>query len=355
MITYNIKKNDSNMHKEVSIVCAEMTLSGSKGNFMLKFEFSSIGAALRRICFCDNNGKELRELVLSYRDVLESCHNTSLAGATIAPSAGRLPAGKRICFCDGDLKLPVTLLPNEGENQLHGGEHNLARENWKLNEVMEDEEGRLVVSFTSSLPDMTDGWSGNREFTAEYILSEDGCLDIVLVACSDRVAYVNMTNHTYWMRDGLGLLVYSNRMVENRKDFLPERVIDLETDCCKSSTGEHECITDTHEGCAYVRLDREDVYNNGFLLKKSPALVQAASLSYKDISLGIGLFTNAPLIVVYTGDYLDDTTVLVDGSTSRKGCAVALEPQEIFPFTETRLCSESRPFERRIRYCFQAL
>ncbi len=294
----------------------------------IEIEMMSLGAGIRGISYVNNALGVVKLLTLSYEDIAESCHNESLAGLTIGPNAGRLKANEDITLVDGRDFLTVNLPTNEdGYKQIHGGEHNLARRNWDFDGVNEIARG-IEVSFSTTQEDGLDGWPGNRKYEVCYRIYDNGRFEISLSCTTDKTTYINMTNHTYWLRDGLNLKINADKMVENQGDFLP--------------IGMTEVVS--------MDIDSNAVLNNAFLIYENPA----AKLTYTDIPLEISLSTDAPAVVVYTGDYLDDTSILCNKKTCSPGCAIALEPQELYPCTNVHLSNVNVPFIRNIDFYFSS-
>ncbi|MCR4998658.1 MAG: hypothetical protein K6A05_02325 [Lachnospiraceae bacterium] len=293
----------------------------------LTYEFQSFGAGIRKISVIDKDNQE-HTLTLTYTDVAESCSNTSLAGLTIGPNAGRLPGNTTLELCDQDAILRCTPEANEGTNQLHGGPHHLATKHWDLVDIIEGVDDCDVV-FATRQPLGLDGWPGNRSYQVHYHINAKG-LAIHLEGSSDARTYINMTNHTYWMRDGLELGVHAKEYVVNEANFLPREIA---------------ALSDVDEA-GFFTIKKGAVYNNAFLLDSMNC---AASLRWPDLDFGIRVETDAPALVVYTGDYLDDAT-MVNGRSSTPGCAVALEVQELWPMTGIHLTTPNRSFHREIRY-----
>lgn len=294
----------------------------------IEIQLMSFGAGIRGISYVNDALGVHKLLTLTYEDIAESCHNDSLAGLTIGPNAGRLKSKEDITFIDGDDTLTVNLPANDdGYKQIHGGEHNLARRNWDFDGVNEID-GGIEVMFSTSQEDGLDGWPGNRMYEVSYRICDNGRFEISLSGTTDKTTYINMTNHTYWLRDGLNLKINADKMVENQGDFLP--------------IGMTEVVS--------MYIDSNAVQNNAFLINENPA----AKLTYTDIPLEISLSTDAPAVVVYTGNYLDDTSILCNKKSCSPGCAIALEPQELYPCTNVHLSNENVPFIRNIDYYFSS-
>ncbi|MCR5641233.1 MAG: hypothetical protein K6G04_07775 [Lachnospiraceae bacterium] len=314
----------------------------------MEVELLSYGASIRSITLIDGDGRRV-PLTLSYEDILESCSNESLAGQTVGPNAGRLPSETPITICDtaGRGALSLTLPTNNGSNQIHGGTSNLATRNWILTPGDGDEgsvfltpgdgvEGSVFdVVFTTTQPDGLDGWPGNRRYEVRYRFWEEGRLDIEFIGESDATTYLNLTNHTYWLRDGLKLEVYANRYIENDTDYMPTGIASLPA----SAKAGFEIAPDA-------------VYNHAFLLDNyDGSLRPAAHLYYPVLHTSMTISTDAPALVVYTGDYLDHAPLL-GGGCSAPGCAIALEAQELYPYTPLHLVDATHPFHRNISINF---
>lgn len=334
MITYNLSESDKATRISVSLPL----LKGS-----IKTVLSSWGSGIDEISYIDSES-ESHLLTLSYQNAFPTMNNPSLAGRTIGPNSGRMKGNTLLHIDENDLAVDIFLSPNEGSSQLHGGKHNLAGINWKYDGVSIDETmNQLTFSFSTSLSAGLEGWPGNRSFRTSYTFSSDGTIDISLTSTSDQNTYINMTNHLYWMRDPIVLNVFSDKYISCNNAFLPIDVCPLEKSMVKERAF---CIK------------KEAVFNNGFLLdcqkRDNSTLIHAASMQHRS-GLMIDMYTDAPALVVYTGDYLDNTSLLSDGSVSFPGCAIALEPQELFPVTKATLTIPSVPYKRCIRYSFKSL
>ncbi len=337
---YRISNINLSEDRNIALVLARIPLSLEE---YIEIEVMNIGAGIRKICYVNSALGIERLLTLSYDDIAESCHNSSLAGLTICPNAGRLKANEDITLSDGTDSLTVKLTANEdGYKQIHGGEHNLAKELWDFVGVNEFNEG-IEICFSNSQPDVLDGWAGNRSYQVSYRIYDNGRFETNLSASTDKLTYINMTNHTYWLRAGVDIEINADKMVLNNQDFLPAGLGDVSS----------------------VHITSDAILNNAFLIRKNPAasLTNAflinesptAKLTYSDIPLKITLSTDAPAVVVYTGDYLDNTSVLCNKKTCAPGCAVALEAQELYPFTNTKLANAKDGFSRNIVFDFKAI
>ena len=155
----------------------------------------------------------------------------SYAGRTLAPNAGRIRGGA-LMICGRK----HSLAPNDGQNQLHGGKHNLSFTDWDIEEL-EEAPDYVKLSFTATQPDGLDGFPGNRRYHVSYIIEDTNWIRIEYRAESDQPTYVNLSNHTYWNLAGsewvpeIGaglrqeLEIAANNVVLNDAASLPADVI----------------------------------------------------------------------------------------------------------------------------------
>lgn len=153
-------------------------------------ELSTLGAAIQNIALHFED--EWRSVVLSYPNEKDLRDSGSYAGRTLAPNAGRIRGGA--------LKIGGqnrSLAPNDGQNQLHGGKHNLSFTDWDVEEL-EEAPDYVKIGFTATQPDGLDGFPGNRRYHVRYLIEDTNWIRIEYRAESDQPTYVNLSNHTYW-------------------------------------------------------------------------------------------------------------------------------------------------------------
>ena len=153
-------------------------------------ELSTFGAAIQNIAL--RHESSWRSIVLSYKDEEALCASGSYAGRTLAPNAGRIRGGT-LDICGRK----HSLAPNDGQNQLHGGKHNLSFTDWAIDEL-EEAHDYVKIGFTATQPDGLDGFPGNRRYYVSYVIEDTNWIRIVYRAESDQPTYVNLSNHTYW-------------------------------------------------------------------------------------------------------------------------------------------------------------
>jgi aldose 1-epimerase len=91
----------------------------------------------------------------------------------------------------------IKLVPNVGDDQLHGGAQNFCNAVWKSETI---ESG---IRFTHQSPDGDQGYPGAMDVSATYRLT-DNMLALDLKATSTKTTVINLTNHAYWNLAGSG-------------------------------------------------------------------------------------------------------------------------------------------------------
>lgn len=265
--------------------------------------------------------------------------DSSCAGATLAPYAGRI-AGGRLRIGRQTVQLSV----NEGSNQLHGGDGALWRRLWRCQGRQEGADYQ-EISFCAEAKDGQDGFPGNRRFTAVYRLHHDQRLELTLTAVTDRPTRVNLSNHAYFNLSGDFSRSVSGHLLELRAQqvylndaaFLP---------CgCVAPPPELDYALPRAVGGAQGGMQREGArgLNHCYVLSAQPDQ-PAATLTEPVSGRRLRLYTDQPCVTVYSGGFLPEP-----------GCAIALEAQEHpeSPFSpQTAPLLPGSVYRRRIVYRF---
>lgn len=219
-------------------------------------------------------------------------------GATCGPVCNRI-AGARFAINDQEYRLSK----NDGQNCLHGGDVNIAKQYWHISE-----QSSARVVFTLSLEDRADGFPGNREFKAIYMLGEDSSLTIELLASTDKTTPINMTNHAYF---NLGeASIWDLQFKLQAKTF-------LERDCNGLPTGKilptqltgYELALATNvrafiEDNHYPQMRNEGGIDHCFVLSEHQSQEPVAELISEKNRLKLSVFSDKPCIQFYTGRFL---------------------------------------------------
>lgn len=326
----------------------------------------TVGASIRQIGFSSQES-HLQNLALSFLQEEDYFSNPLYAGATLAPTAGRISLGI----------LPVenrlyTLSRNEnGIHSLHGGFHNASFRNWEVCETSVTSSSEARVVFTCTLPDKLDGFPGNRKIIVTYTLTETHQLTIDYKAVSDQDTYFNISNHSYFNLSGDFsrtatdhiLQINADRYICNSPDFIPEGTAGA-ADTPFDFRQPVSLLEQLQKYPENIQIQRNLGYNHGFILNHasenavlsdpgSPDLV----CTLPDGSVAMSVHSDAPCMVLYSGGYIDDSLKLINGQHTVPSCALAFEFQDYpdapgnhdFPYHITKA---NTPWKRQICYQF---
>ncbi|HEY4422187.1 MAG TPA: aldose epimerase family protein [Pseudonocardia sp.] len=250
-------------------------------------------------------------------------------GACVGRFANRI-AGGRFTLDGTDHRIPQ----NEPGAALHGGPAAFEHATWE-----QDEPSAESVTLHRHSPDGENGFPGTLQVSVTYAV--DGAqLRIEHEAVTDAPTVVNLTNHTYWNLAGGGS-VEDHEVSLTAWQFLPvdEHLI---------PSGPPVAVADTpfdlrtpqrigarlREGHPQLRAARG--YDHTFVIDGPGGAMRSAAFVVEPRSgRTLQLRTDQAGVQFYTGNMLDGTLVLGDGSAARQGDAFCLEPQA-FPDSPNR-------------------
>ena len=245
-------------------------------------------------------------------------------GAVIGRYANRL-AGGRITL-DGQIyQLPC----NNGPNCLHGGPMGWQ---YALFQVAEASPSRIVLTHIS--PDGDNGFPGTVSMRVTYTLSSDDSLRIDYHAETDRTTVINITNHSYFNLNGdLESNIHNHILQIDADRYTP-------IDEYSIPTGDHSPVEGTPFDFRTPKPIGRDItshdpqliighgYDHNFVLNTRGSLDRpCARLSDSSNKIAMEVYTTAPGMQLYTGNFLDGV-VGKGGSTYSFRGAVCLETQQ---------------------------
>ena len=285
-----------------------------------------LGARLALLRAPDRDGV-MADVVLGLADYAA---DTDYLGATVGRYANRIDGGS--FTLDGRR---YTVPCNEGSVALHGGPDAFDRHEFRADPVVDGPDGARAVTLRRTSPDGENGFPGTLEVAVTYTV-RGAELVIEHIATTDAPTVVNLTNHAYWNLTGRGGTVEDHRILIPADHYLPvdDRLI---------PTGELAPVAGTafdlrtpvrlgtrlREG--HPQLRRARGYDHTFVLAGAPdELRLAASVEEPVSGRTLTVLTDQPGVQLYSGNFLDGTIVLRDGTSVRQGDAFCLEPQQ-FP------------------------
>ncbi|PAA96388.1 galactose-1-epimerase [Serratia fonticola] len=265
---------------------------------------------------------EQRELLLGCQTPQDYLHQGAYLGATVGRYANRIAHAS--LNIDGK---PHPLIANQGEHQLHGGPNGFHARRWQI--VKQDEQ-QVVYQLHS--PDGDQGFPGNLDVTLTYRLTAEHRLEIEYQAQTDRACPVNLTNHAYFNLDGAGhdarqqrLQLFADRYLPVDGDGIPcaelTAVAGTGMDFRQPKTLQQDLLRDRDQ-------QRVKGYDHAYLLHDTchGLASPAAHLWSADGKVAMTVFTTAPALQLYSGNYLGGTPAR-DGGSYQNYAGIALESE----------------------------
>ncbi len=302
------------------------TLTNRNG---MQVTISTFGAAVTTLKVPDRNG-QWKDVVLGYDDLQGYLADTAYFGATVGRYAGRVAKGQ---FAIDGTKYQLSI--NNGSNHLHGGKRGLNKVVW--NRAVQSSEHGSVLLLTYSSRDGDEGYPGNLECMANYLLTDANELKIYYRATTDKPTIVNFTHHGYFNLAGydagdiLGheLTVFANYYAPAEPEWL------IPTGEIRSVNG--TALDFTKPTVIGTRLTKapadlggnNEGYDLNYALSNGGRPTLAARLYEPKSGRVMEVFTTEPALQVYTSNFLDGT-IKGKGVTYQKYAAICLEPEH-FP------------------------
>ncbi|TBQ36680.1 galactose-1-epimerase, partial [Klebsiella quasipneumoniae subsp. similipneumoniae] len=196
---------------------------------------------------------------------------------------------------------------NDAGHQLHGGPEGFDKRRWRIVRADEQE-----VLFALTSPDGDQGFPGTLQATAHYRLTDDNRIAITYRATVDKPCPVNMTNHVYFNLDG-----EQRDVRQHQLQILAQRYLPVESDGIPG--GELKDVANTSFDFRQPKTiaadfladaDQQKVkgYDHAFLLDAGGDASQpAAQVWSQDGKLQMTVYTSAPALQFYSGNYLGGT------------------------------------------------
>jgi aldose 1-epimerase len=288
-------------------------------------------------------------------------------GATVGRVANRIAGGR--FTLDG---VGYRLACNNGPHHLHGGVCGFDRRVWDA--VAGVTADGPSVTFRRVIPDGEEGYPGTLTVTAVYTLCA-GALRIAYTAETDRATPVSLTHHSYFNLAGAGsgdvlgheLQLTASRYTPTDAALIPtgalapvaDTAFDFRTPTAIGAHALHTGLVPPGYDTNFVIDDDRGDGSGRASGHGARGLAHAATVRDPASGRVMDVFTTAPGIQVYTGNFLDGTLTGKGGHVYRQYGGLCLEPQH-FPnaINEPRFPSPVlRPgqvYEHTIEYRFSA-
>jgi aldose 1-epimerase len=304
---------------------AAVTLSNGAG---MKARIIAYGAAIQELDVPDRDGK-VDDLVLSYPDMKGFIEKPQYFGATTGRYANRI--ANATFTLDGQR---YTLAKNDGPNSLHGGKRGFDQVLWTVTDMENGPEASVTLRYVS--PDGEEGFPGALTVDVTYALNEKNELAIRYRATTTKPTVVNLTNHSYFNlagaasgRDILGhrLTIFADRVAAADKGSIPTGVFRQVANTPFDFRTPHPIGERVRDGS-----ESEIVFARGYshhwLLNAGRSKTPSLAARVEDPVSGrvLELLTTEAGVVMYSGNYLDATSVGKSGYIYRQSGGFCLEP-----------------------------
>jgi len=273
---------------------------------------SEYGATLTSVRVPDRRG-EVGEVTMGHDLVDGYIHHNAYLGSTVGRYANRLRAGR---FSIDGQDFQVT--QNNNGQHLHGGVHAMHTQVWSA-EVL-SVSGATAVRFTHVSPAGDEGYPGNLTVAVTYTLPHDANeLRIDFAGTTDAPTLCNLTNHAFFNLAGKGDILDHTLTIPAER-FIP-------TDATLIATGERATVDGTPFDFRHARRIGQDInaehrqlrlaggYDHCFDLGSPTGLRLAARVTEASSGRSLEVFTDAPGIQFYAGNFLDGS---ITGRAERK-------------------------------------
>ncbi|RRZ92999.1 galactose-1-epimerase [Erwinia sp. 198] len=262
----------------------------------------------------------VREALLGCASPADYLNQTAYLGATVGRYANRIA---NAAISAGEQRWQ--LAANQGKHQLHGGPQGFHARRWQIVSQTGQE-----VEYQLDSPDGDQGYPGNLQVTLHYRLEEDNTLTIRYHATVDQACPVNLTNHAYFNLDAQHGDARHHRLRLRADHYLP---VDSEGIPNRLLTD----VTDTGFDFREIKTVAQDFlldddqravkgYDHAFLLNGGNDTQPDAELWSADGRLKLSVFTTAPALQFYSGNYLEGTPAREQGVyTAFQGIALESE------------------------------
>lgn len=293
-------------------------------NSEIEVEILNYGGIIKSIVVPDRNGVK-ENIVLSYDELGSYRKDITYFGCITGRVAGRIKKGL-LKIKDKSYQLEI----NNHKNHLHGGFNALNNKIWK---VISEEIGKDFIKLTLAYksPHLENNFPANVDFNVTYIL-KDSSLEINYFGLPDQDTYLNLTNHTYFNLSGNSkrdiskerITIFSDEFINVDKNTIPTKIMKVDNKIFDLRYGRlyEEIFNSLDKQISIVGngIDHGFVLNNRFKVNCICQDFESGRL--------LEIITDQPVVVLYTGNYLEKTDLLSNKIIPKKHHGFCLETQD---------------------------
>ena len=302
------------------------TLVNERG---VKIKITNYGGIIVSLISPDRHGQPA-DIVLGYDSLAEYLDQHLYFGCIVGRYANRIADSNFLL--NGDA---YELNSNEGSNHLHGGISGFDKKIWQIKEISGQEGSGLEFSGVSA--DGEEGYPGRLAITFCYILSETNELIIRYKAITDKPTIINLTQHSMFNLSGdMSQNILDHELMLNANRITPVNANLLPTGELREVAGTpFDFRQPTAIGAGIKSDDIQLGYGNGYdhnwvLNNPDGSLNLAARVVEPTSGRILEAFTTEPGLQLYTGNYLDGSSIGKGGVAYNQYAGFALEAQH-FP------------------------
>lgn len=292
-------------------------------NGKITAKLTNLGATFTSLLVPDAKG-DLADVVLGF-DSLDTYLNENPAylGCIVGRVANRIKEGK-FKLNGVEYSLPI----NNPPNSLHGGNKGFNKVLWEVAEHKTGENPSITFKYYSK--DGEEGYPGDVTITATYSLPSSSSLKLDMEAVPhNKSTPISLAQHTYWNLAGHS----SGDILDHSIQIWATQITPVDETAIP--TGEKKAVTGTpfdflKESKVGSRINEvPGGYDHNYVLdcgEEKSGLKHVAKVEDPKSSRVLNLWTNAPGVQFYTGNFLDGITGK-HGAKYGKHAGLCLETQ----------------------------
>lgn len=286
---------------------------------------TNYGGKIISLFLPDKNG-HADDIVAGYNSISEYVSGNKYFGAIVGRFANRILNGS---FRIGDKSYSLTL--NNKPNHIHGGYKSFSDVVWDA----KGENQRLILSYFSK--DGEEGYPGNLSVQCTFELNDANELHILFEAETDVPTIINLTHHSFFNLKGHDatsiadheLKLNADYYLPLTDDFVPTGILESVENTSFDFKNFHTIGERINEDTEQLKIGKG--YDHCFALNGYNGKINLAATLREPVSGRVmEVYTTAPGIQLYTGNWLDGSDKGKGGKQYHQRSMICLEPQH-FP------------------------